>query len=139
MENRPKVGVGVCIIKDGKVLWGKRKNSHGASHWCFPGGHLEFNESWEECAKRETLEETNLHIKNVRFATATNDTFSAEKKHYVTIFMLADFDSGELKCMEPEKCDEWDWFDWDNPPQPLFESEVNLYKQEFNPFKPASN
>jgi len=29
MENRPKVGVGVLIIKDGRVLMGKRKNAHG--------------------------------------------------------------------------------------------------------------
>jgi ADP-ribose pyrophosphatase YjhB (NUDIX family) len=25
MENRPKVGIGVIIIKDGKILLGKRK------------------------------------------------------------------------------------------------------------------
>jgi len=27
---RPKVGVGVIVIKDGKVLLGKRKGAHGA-------------------------------------------------------------------------------------------------------------
>jgi 8-oxo-dGTP diphosphatase len=135
MENRPKVGLGVCIIKDGKVLFGKRKNSHGEGHWCFAGGHLEFNESWEECARRETLEETDLQIKNIRFATATNDIFSLEGKHYVTIIMLADYDSGNLKVMEPEKCETWEWFDWNIPPQPLFEPLVNLYKQNYNPFQ----
>lgn len=128
------VGIGVCIIKDGKVLWGKRKNSHGEATWCFPGGHIEFNETWEECAKRETLEETNIEIKNVRFAAATNDIFTTEGKHYVTIFMLADYAAGEVELMEPDKCEEWGWFDWDNPPVPQFQSEVNLYKQGFNPF-----
>lgn len=52
-----------------------------------PGGHLEFGESWEECARREILEETGLAVRDVRFLTATNDVFAAEKKHYVTIFM----------------------------------------------------
>ena len=28
----------------------------------------------------------------------------------------------------------WEWFDWGSPPQPLFISEQNLYKQNFNPF-----
>lgn len=28
-ENRPKVGLGVLIMKDGKVLLSKRKNAHG--------------------------------------------------------------------------------------------------------------
>lgn len=135
MEKRPGVGVGVCIIKDGKVLWGKRKNSHGEGSWCFPGGHLEFNETWEECAKRETLEETGIQIKNVRFATATNDIFPVEGKHYITIFVVADYDSGEVKVMEPEKCEEWGWFDWNAPPQPLFISGQNFRKSGFNPFE----
>lgn len=39
-KNRPKVGLGVFIMKDGKVLLGKRKNAHGDDDWCFPGGHL---------------------------------------------------------------------------------------------------
>jgi 8-oxo-dGTP diphosphatase len=39
MGDRPKVGVGVCIVKDNKVLLGKRKNSHGDGTWAFPGGH----------------------------------------------------------------------------------------------------
>lgn len=135
MENHPKVGVGVLIIKDNKVLLGKRKNSHGDGAWCFPGGHLEFNESWEDCVIRETMEETNITIKNVKFAAATNDIFPLENKHYATIFMRADYDSGEVQIMEPEKCERWDWFEWDKLPQPLFVPQQNLLKQGYNPFK----
>lgn len=135
MENRPKVGLGVLIIKDNKVLLGKRKNSHGDGSWCFPGGHLEFNESWESCATRETMEETGIKIKNIKFSTATNDLFPLENKHYITIIMRADYDSGEVKIMEPEKCELWDWFEWDKLPRPLFVSQQNLLKQGYNPFK----
>ena len=135
MDNRPKVGVGVLIIKDGKVLMGKRKNAHGEGAWCFPGGHLEFGESWEECSLRETDEETGVGIKNLRFGIATNDIFKKEEKHYVTIIMLADYDSGEVELREPEKCEKWDWFEWDNLPTPLFVPLQNLLKQNFNPFK----
>lgn len=135
MNDRPTVGVGVCIIKDGQVLLGKRKNAHGEGSWNFPGGHLEFNESWEDCAKRETMEEAGISIKNLRFATATNDIFSVEGKHYITIFMIADYDSGEAKVMEPEKCDGWEWFDWHALPQPLFIPTENFYKSGYNPFK----
>lgn len=136
-ENRPKVGVGVFVVKDGKVLLGKRKNAHGEGGWCFPGGHLELNESWEECAKRETLEETGLTIKNIRFSTATNDIFEKEGKHYITLFMIAEYDSGEVKIMEPDKCEKWDWFEWDERklPNPLFVPQKNLLKQKYNPFK----
>jgi 8-oxo-dGTP diphosphatase len=132
-EKRPGVGLGVAIIRDGKVLFGKRKNSHGEGSWCFPGGHLEFGESWEECARRETLEETGLEIKNIRFATATNDFFEKEDKHYITILMIADWFEGEAQLLEPEKCEKWGWFEWDKQPEPLFVPQKNLNKQNFNP------
>lgn len=134
-ENRPKVGVGVAVVKDSKVLLGKRKNAHGEGTWSFPGGHLEYKESWEDCAIRETLEETGLSIKNVRFGTVTNDVFHSEQKHYVTIIMLSDYQSGELRLMEPDKCEKWEWFTWDKLPNALFLSIENLLKDNYNPLK----
>ena len=134
MPNRPKVGLGVIIIKDNKVLLGQRKNAHGEGTWCPPGGHLEYRETWEECAERETLEETGIKIKNIRFGTVTNDIFTKEDKHYITISMLADYQSGEPEVMEPDKCEQWDWFTWDNLPQPLFVPIQNLLKKGYNPF-----
>ena len=133
-DSRPGVGIGVCVIKDGKVLLGKRKSSHGEGDWSFPGGHLEFRESWEECASRETFEETGLRIKNLRFGAVTNDIFEKENKHYITIFIVADHDSGEVKVMEPDKCEKWEWFEWGNLPQPIFLPTRNLIKQNFSPF-----
>lgn len=58
----PQVGVGVLILRDGKVLLGRRKGSHGAGCWSAPGGHLEFGEAVEDCALREALEETGLAL-----------------------------------------------------------------------------
>jgi 8-oxo-dGTP diphosphatase len=137
-NQRPKIGVAAIITRDGKkVLLGKRKNSHGEGTWCFPGGHLEMNESIEECAARETMEEAGVSIRNIRKAAFTNDLFVKEKKHYVTLFVLADFASGEPKVMEPDKCEKWGWFSWENLPKPLFLPIANLLKQGFDPFKPS--
>lgn len=135
MEKRPSVGFGVYILRNGKVLLGKRKNSHGEGAWCATGGHLEFGESFEEGAKRETLEEAGIKIKNIRVGGITNDIFEKEKKHYVTIALIADWDSGEATMMEPDKWDEWGWFEWDKLPDPLFLPFQNLIKQNFNPFE----
>ena len=63
MGERPKVGFGVFVMKEGKFLIGKRKNAHGEGSWSLPGGHLEFKESWEECAVREVLEEVGVKKK----------------------------------------------------------------------------
>lgn len=135
LNKRPSVGIGVCVLKESRVLFCKRKNSHGEGTWGFPGGHLEFNESWEECATRETLEETGLKIKNIRFGAVTNDRFVDEGKHYITIYMLAEYDSGDLQLREPEKCETWEWFSWEKLPQPLFLPVQNLIKQGFDPFE----
>ena len=100
MNNRPKVGVGVLIIKDFKILLGKRKNAHGQGAWATPGGHLEFGETLEECAKRELFEETSLIAESIKKLWFTNDIHLQEGKHYITIFMIVDKFSGKLKNLE---------------------------------------
>ena len=132
MGERPKVGVGVFVLKNGKFLIGKRKNAHGGGSWCLPGVHLEFGESWEACAVREVLEETGVRIKNIKFASVTNDIFDAEGKHYITIFILSDYDGGDVEIKEPEKCEEWRWVSWESLPEPLFIPMQNLIRNGFN-------
>lgn len=125
MENqRPKVGIGVMIFKDGKILLHKRKNSHGDGEYAFPGGHLEYMESFEDCVHRETAEEAGIKIKNVRFLLVEN-LLSYLPKHYVHINFIAEWESGEPKIMEPDKCDSWGWYDLDNLPQPCFKTIPN--------------
>lgn len=131
---RPKVGIGVIIVKEDKVLLIKRQGSHGEGTWSLPGGHLEFNESFEDCSKREVMEEVGLNIKDLRFAALTNDLFEKEDDHYITIFMLSDWESGEPKIMEPDKTTEIGWFEWDKLPEPLFLPLKNLLDQYYNPF-----
>lgn len=135
MNDRPKVGVAVIVRKDNMVLLGKRKGAHGVGTWAFPGGHLEFKEELEECVKREVKEETSLNVANIHFDTITNDIFEEENKHYITIFMVCDYESGKLTTMEQDKCEEWKWFGWDNLPSPTFLPIQNLLKQKYSPFK----
>jgi 8-oxo-dGTP diphosphatase len=133
---RPKVGIGIMIFKDNKVLLGKRKNSHGDGAYAWPGGHLEHMESFEDCAKREVLEETGMEIKNIRFLRLMNLKTYAPK-HYVDIGLMADWKSGEPQILEPQKCEEWNWYNLDNLPQPLFDtipSYIEAYKTGKNYF-----
>ena len=131
-EKRPKVGLGVIVIRNGKVLLGKRKGEHSSGTYAFPGGHLELKESWEECAAREVKEETGMEVTASKFVAVTNDIFDKEDSHYITIFMKAEC-LGEPEIMEPDKCGGWDWFSWERLPQPLMVSITNLIKQGFKP------
>lgn len=113
------MGVGVMVMKDGKVLVGKRRGAHGEGEHAWPGGHLEHLESIETCAKREVYEETGMEIQNVRFLRLMNMTQYAPK-HYVDIAMCAEWKSGEPQICEPEKIESWSWCDPEDLPQPLF-------------------
>lgn len=112
----PRVGVGVFVLDaQGKFLMGIRKGSLGSGTLALPGGHLEFGESFEECARREVKEETDLAVTNIRFLTAVNSVLEAEKKHYVTLFMVGEMrgQSEAPVLMEPDKCEGWFWVEWE--------------------------
>jgi 8-oxo-dGTP diphosphatase len=113
---RPKIGVNVFVVKDNKLLLGKRKNTVGDGYWGLPGGHLELMESLTAGAKRELEEETGLTADRLVFSHIINDPLPEEGTHYIHIDFLAEGVHGEAKVMEPEKCAEWKWFDLNNLP-----------------------
>lgn len=67
----PQVRVGVLIVQNCRILLGKRKGAHGAGTWSAPGGHLEFGESIDACARREVLEENGLEIYDLQHGPFT--------------------------------------------------------------------
>lgn len=114
VRNPVRVGVGVIVVNDDqKIYAGIRKGSHGHGLWALPGGHLELYESWEGCARREVQEEMGMEISDVCFAHVTNDIMREEEKHYVTIFMMGHSGAAEPSNPEPNKCDGWEAFTWD--------------------------
>lgn len=127
--NELKVGLSVMIFRDGKVLMGKRKGSHGAGEFAFPGGKMEYGESIVDAVKREVLEETGMEIENVKFLLVYN-LLHFMPKHFVGIGFTADWKSGEPVVLEPEKCDGWGWYEVDNLPAPRFPT-VNYYVQVY--------
>lgn len=130
---KPGVGTGVYIWKDGKVLFGKRIGKAGKGTWSPPGGKLDRYESVEECVIRETREETGLTIQNPKFIHFTNDVELDAKIHFVTLHFSADWITGDPQVMEPDKFECWEWFDWGALPSPLFLAVENLIKSGFNP------
>lgn len=118
-DNVVKVGIGLLIIKDGRVLLGKRKNAHGADEYAGPGGHLEYGETAEQTALRELAEECGIKIKNLRLL-CTSDLLTYFPKHYLDIGFAAEWESGEPEVLEPHKLESWNWYDMDDLPDGLF-------------------
>ncbi|MFZ1324382.1 MAG: NUDIX domain-containing protein [Candidatus Saccharimonadales bacterium] len=118
-EQKVKVGVGVFVVKDGKVLLGKRKNAHGANEYGGPGGHLEYGETAEQTALREIAEECGIKVTNLRLL-CVSDLLKYFPKHYVDFGFAADWEAGDPQVLEPEKLESWDWYDLENLPDNLF-------------------
>ena len=122
-KRHPGVGIGVILLKDDKILIGKRKGNY-APWYSIPGGHLEEGESFVETAIREVKEETGISIHQLEVIAVTNnlDTYKKEGIHHVSVILLTKDFTGEPQIMEPNKCEEWIWIDPNNLPQPHFDA-----------------
>lgn len=135
MEKTILPGVGVLVLKENKILLGKRIGKHGYGTWGPPGGKIEYFESFQDCALRETREETGLIVRLMdEYPIPTNNLFRSEGLHTISLLFRAEYLGGEPKIMEPERCQKWGWFSWNNLPSPLFIPIEELIKQDYNPF-----
>jgi 8-oxo-dGTP diphosphatase len=128
-QTAPNYAIRVMVFKDGKILLGKNKSGWAGGKYGFTGGHLEYLESFENCARREAAEECGIEIENIQFHSVYNN---ADDKPYHNIHLMftANWKSGEAKVCEPEKSESWDWYDLDNLPSPLFKN-VELFLKSY--------
>ncbi|MBZ9578055.1 NUDIX domain-containing protein [Patescibacteria group bacterium] len=126
------IGINVFVVRNKKLLLGKRKNVYGAGTWGLPGGHLEYGESMRGAAARELEEEVGLEAREFKFAGLINDVRKDE--HYLQVgFLAKDMEDKEPILNEPERCYEWKWFDLDNLPEKIFPGhikQIQIFKKE---------
>ena len=141
MEPFIKVGIGVMILKENKLLLGHRVVNgpdtggiYEPGSWCLPGGKQEYHETIFEGAAREVREETGLMIWDLQVFSAVDDI--QPHKHFVTLQVIARAHAGEARVMEPDKQDAWEWFSLDALPQKLYspsEKFIRAYMRQEKP------
>jgi ADP-ribose pyrophosphatase YjhB (NUDIX family) len=121
-EIQPGLGVGVAIIHQDKVLFGRRVKNKPAGNFTgldtltFPGGKCRKFETLKQNAAREVSEETGLELDESRLELVSVEDLIEEDRdaHYVTIGFIYHYNDDENpipKVMEPNEIDIWQWFD----------------------------
>lgn len=117
--NFPGVGVGLAILRDGKLLLARRMKAPEAGFWNIVGGKVDHLEPAEQAARREAEEETGLSVGAIEFVCATEQIIDADRQHWISLLYRTSDVQGEAQLTEPDKIAEIGWFSLDDLPQPL--------------------
>lgn len=108
LGSRPIImaGAGVILLNDkNEILLGRRTDN---GYWGYPAGSMELGESFEECARREVLEETGLACGKLEFLMdmSGEDSYyeypNGDKVYLAGILYICRDFTGEMKVQEEE-------------------------------------
>lgn len=111
--HNPVPAAGVVIKKDGKILLVKRKFEPYKGDWCLPAGFMEYDESPEQCAIRESKEELGVDVE----LDGIYGVYSGKddpRTHAVLVMYWAKIIDGELK--PGDDAEEIEYFDKNEVP-----------------------
>jgi len=136
----PRVGFGVMVLRDKQVLLGKRHDDpakasselHGEGTWTMPGGKLDYQEDLNDGMYREVVEETGIKIDKNKLELISLTNNVVHDAHFVTIGFLCQEFRGEPRIMEPDEIIEWQWFDLDKLPIPLYSASYQILMNYIN-------
>jgi 8-oxo-dGTP diphosphatase len=114
----------ILVIKEenghSQLLLSKRKDGYGSGQFTLPGGKQQQGESLQECAKRELWEETGLRLVKAKPVSLKITRFPG-KPLVISVGVCAEAYIGDPKNKEESQHTEWEWYDFDQLPSPLFE------------------
>ncbi|NPU83357.1 MAG: NUDIX hydrolase [Syntrophaceae bacterium] len=109
--DRPRVGVGAIVIREGRVLLVQRGIEPSRGLWAIPGGSLELGETIQEGAEREILEETGIVIRAgepvYTFDFFERDQAGRIRFHYVIVDVAAEYVSGRVQSADDAADARW--------------------------------
>jgi 8-oxo-dGTP diphosphatase len=124
--NNPVPAAG-CLIEDsGKILLILRKNPPRAGMWSLPVGFLHHGETLEDCAARETTEETGLRVEPVALIGSYSDVIDEHRSHVVSIYR-GRIIAGELRA--GDDAEDVRWFSMQYLPELAFPSSQSAITQ----------
>ena len=115
--DNPKPCVAVLVERDGRILLVRRGVEPAKGMWDIPGGFIDCDESAEEAARREILEETGLRLTNIRYVASVADIYGRRDVPTLNLCFAAEVAGGDPKPQSDVV--ELGWFGPDELPQQL--------------------
>ena len=122
MADKFKVYFAVYLVleKDGKLLMAKRSNTgYMDGMYSLVAGHVDGNETVYQAMQRETKEEINIHIllEDMKVVHVSHRNSNGGEREYIDVYLKALNFSGDIENLEPHKCSDLTWFEFDNLPK----------------------
>lgn len=103
----PKISPAVIVaIRNGDKLLMSRYAGGSYRHYALIAGYLEIGETFEDCVKREVMEEVGLKVRNIRYYKSQPWAFSDT----VMAGFVADLDGDDTIRLQKEELAEAGWF-----------------------------
>lgn len=97
--DRPIVGIGAVVWRDGSILLVRRANPPRQGQWSLPGGAQELGETVFEAARREVREETGIEVDIQGLIDVVDsverDDDSRVRYHFTLVDVLATWIAGD--------------------------------------------
>lgn len=108
----------LILIEDNEILLTRRYNTgYFDGSYSFPAGHLEGDETLKQAATREAKEEIDVFLDSLDLELVHVMNRRIPNDERMDFFFTIKKWQGELKIMEPDKCDDLSWFKLDNLPK----------------------
>lgn len=122
----PKLAVAALIVRDGRILLGKRgPGTRAPGRWSFPAGFVERGEQVEAATAREVREETGLEIEPGELV----GLFSEAGETVVLAVYEATVSTPGAVPVAADDLIELDWFPLDTLPELAFERDYRIIER----------
>ena len=119
----PYIASYIFLKKDGKIAFIKRLNTSWMDgYYSLPAGKVEQNESYQECALRESKEEVAVTVapEDMQHVLSMH-RYETDQNNWMDCYFMVEKWAGEPVNAAPEKSSELAWLDPDNLPENVVE------------------